>query len=396
MVEVDARVWERPSYCSVQLNSLTECQLQSANYPVDRKHCCYSGFHMLMRSQESALATVKLPLAAVHRLTSIFPHASYLQLVRSLLVSDCTYTLLTNVFDAERRSAAESQRAGSTERTREVGCIREAQGLQADYFPTNPQSLSILQDYSLRAKDYNDKKKRLKVLRQKAAERNPNEFHFAMMRSKTHDKGQKLADRGNPVLSQDAVKLLKTQDAGYLRIMVQKTMRARERLEHEFVLRDGKGAEVLGDKNSPGDQQHIVFAESREEQRKSHPALCFGTTPDGLGRRFDRPSVGRDDPGESEGKEQVMRILSKGKLDDWKVRRLAERKALALKEARALRKRRKREQEAQRSHLKALKMREKDLLAAEQELELQRAKMSNSVGGVNKAGVAWKVRGRKK
>ncbi len=217
-----------------------------------------------------------------------------------------------------------------------------------------------------------------------------------MMRSRTHDRGQKLADRGNPVLSQDAVKLLKTQDAGYLKIMAQKTRRARERLEHEFIFRDGKGAEVLGDRNSPGDQQHTVFAESRDEQRKFHAALYFVTTPDGLGRRFNRPRVGRDDPGESKGKEQVMRPLSKEKLDDWKARRLAERKALALKEARALRKQHKREREARRSHLKALKMREKDLLAVEQEFELQRAKMSNSVGGVNKAGVAWKVRGRKK
>lgn len=217
-----------------------------------------------------------------------------------------------------------------------------------------------------------------------------------MMSSRTYDRGQKLADRGNTVLSQDAVKLLKTQDAGYLKIMAQKTRRARERLEHEFILRDGKGAEVLGDRNSPGDQQHIVFAESKDKQRRFDPTDYFVTTPDGLGRRFNRPRIGYDDPGDSIEKEQDGRPLSKGKLDDWKARRLAEREALALKEARALRKQHKREQEARRSHLKALKMRERDLLAVEHELELQRAKMSNSVGGVTKAGVAWKVRERKK
>lgn len=35
-------------------------------------------------------------------------------------------------------------------------------------------------------------------------------------------------------------------------------------------------------------------------------------------------------------------------------------------------------------------------MVAERELELQRAKLSNSIGGVTKAGFKWKVRERKK
>lgn len=67
-----------------------------------------------------------------------------------------------------------------------------------------------------------------------------------------------------------------------------------------------------------------------------------------------------------------------------------------LKNQRRLQKLRKRAQAGRLSRLKLLKIREKELLAAERELELQRAKMSNSVGGVSKAGFKWKVRERKK
>ena len=48
------------------------------------------------------------------------------------------------------------------------------------------------------------------------------------------------------------------------------------------------------------------------------------------------------------------------------------------------------------SRLRALKKRESELVAAEEELELQRAKMNNTVGGVNKNGVKFKVRERKR
>lgn len=61
-----------------------------------------------------------------------------------------------------------------------------------------------------------------------------------------------------------------------------------------------------------------------------------------------------------------------------------------------LRKQCRKEQDARRSKLAALKAREKDLIEAENELDLQRAKMSNSVGGTTKGGAKWRVRERKK
>ncbi|KAG5440816.1 hypothetical protein PCK2_000115, partial [Pneumocystis canis] len=67
-------------------------------------------------------------------------------------------------------------------------------------------------DYRLRAQDYQSKQRRLKRLREKAAERNPDEFYFGMMREKTRN-GIVCVDRGYSALSEDTVRLLKTQDA---------------------------------------------------------------------------------------------------------------------------------------------------------------------------------------
>ena len=68
------------------------------------------------------------------------------------------------------------------------------------------------------------------------------EFYFAMMSTKTR-KGQIIADRGNKALSQDTVRLLKTQDARYLRTMAQVEGNKRRRLEAAFVLLFGPTAE---------------------------------------------------------------------------------------------------------------------------------------------------------
>ena len=88
-----------------------------------------------------------------------------------------------------------------------------------------------------------------------------------MYSSKTHDRGQKVADRGNEVLSQDAVKLLKTQDAGYLKTMVQQTRRAREKLERSFVLKEGKAVEARGRAARDGDARKLVFVDNKEDQK---------------------------------------------------------------------------------------------------------------------------------
>ncbi|KAI7357747.1 hypothetical protein KC336_g22106, partial [Hortaea werneckii] len=95
-------------------------------------------------------------------------------------------------------------------------------------------------DYSKRAADHNLKKRKLKALQQKASERNEDEFYFGMVNSETKG-GIKQGKRGEEnsggsggrSLPEAVVKLMKTQDVGYLGLVVQRTRRLRERVEQE-------------------------------------------------------------------------------------------------------------------------------------------------------------------
>lgn len=190
------------------------------------------------------------------------------------------------------------------------------------------------------------------------------------------------------MLSQEAVKLLKTQDSGYLRTMLQKTRRALEKREQEFILREGQSAEVLGSSSNSSQGQHVLFVGSRDEQKERLRGQGTANSNDADQGLQDHSGIDGQDRAEESFGSSVPRSS--------KSRRELEREKLAKKEEITLRKKHKKEQEARRSKLAGLKAREKDLMDAENELELQRAKMSNSVGGVTKAGLKWKVRERKK
>ncbi|SHO79408.1 Similar to S.cerevisiae protein UTP11 (Subunit of U3-containing Small Subunit (SSU) processome complex) [Malassezia sympodialis ATCC 42132] len=71
-------------------------------------------------------------------------------------------------------------------------------------------------DYVQRARDHHAKRDKLQRLRQKAADKNQDEFYLGMVGKKT-EKGVHVDSRGNRPLDNDVVSLLKTQDAGYVR-----------------------------------------------------------------------------------------------------------------------------------------------------------------------------------
>jgi U3 small nucleolar RNA-associated protein 11 len=100
----------------------------------------------------------------------------------------------------------------------------------------------------MRAKDFNKKKAQLKSLRQKAADRNEDEFYFGMMSRKGAGSrikdgrswtGTIEGDRGNSNLDMDTVRLLKTQDIGYIRTMRQVTAKQVAQLEEQVVITRG-------------------------------------------------------------------------------------------------------------------------------------------------------------
>ena len=193
-------------------------------------------------------------------------------------------------------------------------------------------------------------------------------------------------------LSHDAVKLLKTQDAGYLRTVAGRGMRELERLEQvvgmESVL--GAGMKHTGKKVVFVDGEEVEQKGSRGRKRKSDEmdqenGMDVGAT------NADTDNVGHNAPvvHEQDAKDAAIpaKPISKKAL-------LTEQQAML--DLRAARRRRKRLGELRAAKLEALKKRQKEITAVAEQLELQRAKMSRTVGGVNKDGVKWKIRERKK
>ncbi|KAH7155869.1 small-subunit processome [Dactylonectria estremocensis] len=117
--------------------------------------------------------------------------------------------------------------------------------------PLERRRLGLLEkhkDYSLRAKDFNKKKAQLKALREKASERNEDEFYFGMLSRKGPGSrimdgrrwtGTVEGDRGNKAMDVDTVRLLKTQDLGYARTMKQVVAKEVAKLEEQVVLTRG-------------------------------------------------------------------------------------------------------------------------------------------------------------
>ncbi|KAL3422135.1 hypothetical protein PVAG01_06291 [Phlyctema vagabunda] len=230
-------------------------------------------------------------------------------------------------------------------------------------------------DYSARAKDFNVKKTKLKSLRKLAGEKNPDEFYFGMM-SKGKNAATSAVERrkkramphndtpGHKAMTQEAVRLAKTQDMGYIRTERNKAMKEVRALEQRV-------------KGIKGNGKKIVFADDEEEQmEKMWSGVNMDENDDDESDEYD------DDSEEEEREKRVPRApLSKEEIQARDFKRMQQREAEKL------------------AHfLDAAQEKLKVLTEAEEQLELQRAKMAKSttVGGVNKNGVKWKVRERKR
>ncbi|KAK0117939.1 hypothetical protein ONS95_012251 [Cadophora gregata] len=214
--------------------------------------------------------------------------------------------------------------------------------------------LTSLQDYSARARDFNDKKKKLKALKQKVLDKNPDEFYFGMMSRKgpaTTGKsrtGTINGDRGNEALNQEAVRLFKTQDLGYVRTMRNKALKEVDELERMALGIKGAGRKV-------------IFVDDEDEQWQKVESA-------------DQDLEHFDEDYEVEDSES----------DDI--------------EAKNFRKMQQKETDKLETRLNMARERLDVLTKTEQALELQRARMAKSptVGGVTKKGGKFKVRQRKR
>ena len=210
-----------------------------------------------------------------------------------------------------------------------------------------------------------------------------------MMSSSVDSKGRKVADRGNEALSTDVVKLLKTQDAAYIRTMLQQVRRERQKLEERLVLEEQGEVRALRDGEEGRQGKHRVFVENEEEMEGFDADAWFGE-----GKSMptaSRPEFSAEWEDDEEDEEEEQRPQKKM----LSARKLKEQEEEA-KQMKRFEKTRSRAQSRTAYRLQMVKKKERELVAAEEELEKQRAKMNSSVGGVNKNGVKFKIRERKR
>jgi U3 small nucleolar RNA-associated protein 11 len=250
--------------------------------------------------------------------------------------------------------------------------------------PLERRRLGLLEkhkDYALRAKDFNKKKKTLKNLRDKAADRNEDEFYYAMLSRKGPSSsslmggkrwsGTAHGDRGNKAMSVDTVRLLKTQDIGYARTMRQVFAKEVARLEEQIVLTRGF------DKLDEDDEQ--------EDEDDDDSEFDFATLPSKP--KAPRKIVFADDQDEREAAIQDQLDQHEDDDDD-----AADGKAEDADSERADALRRLRKQ------LENARKKVKALTDVENELEVQRAKMAKTAtsGGHTRKGKKIMVRTRKR
>jgi len=145
------------------------------------------------------------------------------------------------------------------------------------------------QDYKLRAADANEKKEALKILRQKALERNPDEFHHKMINSRLVDgehterwSDSKKAHEGEGLLSAEQIALMQTQDINYINSKRISEKRKLEKLQSRLHL-------ISSDKAVKN--KHTIFVDSEKEKRTLDLAARLDTHPALLDRAYNRPRV---------------------------------------------------------------------------------------------------------
>ncbi|KAL6985129.1 U3 small nucleolar RNA-associated protein 11, variant 2 [Sarracenia purpurea var. burkii] len=108
-------------------------------------------------------------------------------------------------------------------------------------------------DYLVRAKAYHKKEEALRKLKEKAAFRNPDEFYFKMIKTRTVDGVHRLESQANKY-TQEELMLMKTQDIGYVLQKLQSEKRKIEKL-----------TAVLQPVDNQLQSKHVYYAENRED-----------------------------------------------------------------------------------------------------------------------------------
>ncbi|KAL6202286.1 hypothetical protein ACLB2K_025994 [Fragaria x ananassa] len=143
-----------------------------------------------------------------------------------------------------------------------MSSLRNAVSRRAHKERSQPESrkkfgfLEKHKDYVERAKVYHNKEETLRRLKEKARFRNPDEFDFKMINSRTVDGVHKTEGQANKYTPEELL-LMKSQDIGYV---LQKVQSEKKKIE--------KMTATLHSLDNRPSNRHIYFAEDREEAKE--------------------------------------------------------------------------------------------------------------------------------
>ncbi|XP_073014902.1 probable U3 small nucleolar RNA-associated protein 11 [Primulina eburnea] len=118
-------------------------------------------------------------------------------------------------------------------------------------------------DYVIRARSYHQKEQTLLKLKEKAALRNPDEFYFKMIKTKTVGGVRKPESQANKYTNEKLM-LMKTQDIGYI---LQKLQTEKKGFILEFLKIERLNG-MLHSLDNQSSSKHVYYADNREEARE--------------------------------------------------------------------------------------------------------------------------------
>ncbi|XP_056641168.1 probable U3 small nucleolar RNA-associated protein 11 [Diorhabda sublineata] len=127
--------------------------------------------------------------------------------------------------------------------------------------PEDRAHLGLLEkknDYVLRAKDFNEKKSTLKILRKRALNKNPDEFYHHMINAKTEDGAHYEKEKNDDCTPQQLL-LMRTQDLKY--ITTKKTQELKKIEKIQSLLH-------LSSLELPKRNTHIYFDKEKKKEAK--------------------------------------------------------------------------------------------------------------------------------
>lgn len=136
-------------------------------------------------------------------------------------------------------------------------------------------------DYIARARDFQEKKATLKLLRKRALNRNPDEFYFHMINSKVVDGVHREKDKEVEHTPQQ-IQLMETQDIRYVSYKRNIEAKKIDKLQSELHMID-----IANETKN----RHTFFLEDETEMKNFDLAKRLDTHPALLSRRTNRPRL---------------------------------------------------------------------------------------------------------